>query len=58
MGLRYPDSVKASHVNYLRANAPTAEKHPLLAAQHASTPYNETEKRGMERTKWFKTEGQ
>lgn len=57
VGLLYPESVKASHINMLRANAPTVDKHPVLAAQYATTPLTETEKKGFERTKWFTTEG-
>lgn len=57
LGLLYPDHVKGSHVNMIMASAPTVEKHPILAAQHAATPYTEVEKRGFERSKWFTTEG-
>jgi len=57
LGLKYPESVRASHVNMLRANKPTPDKHPVLAAQHAATPYTDTEKKGFERSEWFKNEG-
>jgi hypothetical protein len=57
MGLLYPQSVKASHVNMIRANPPEYKKNPLLAAQHALAPYSEREKKGMERSAWFNKEG-
>jgi hypothetical protein len=57
MGLLYPAAVKASHINMIRASPPTWTSHPLLALQHAVVPYNEREKKGHERTKWFAEEG-
>ena len=57
MGLLYPNHVKASHVNMIRANPPTWSKNPILAAQHALAPYNERERKGLERSKWFIVEG-
>lgn len=57
MGLKYPQHVKASHVNMIKSNKPTPDKHPVLAAQHAATPYTGTEKKGFERSEWFTSEG-
>jgi pimeloyl-ACP methyl ester carboxylesterase len=57
LGLLYPDHVKASHVNMIRANPPEYKKNPLLAVQHAVSPYTEREKRGFERNTWFAKEG-
>ncbi|KAK0830681.1 hypothetical protein LTR03_015777 [Friedmanniomyces endolithicus] len=49
MGLLYPQSVMASHINIIRASAPTWTSHPLLALQHALQPYSQREKEGFER---------
>ncbi|KAK0892046.1 hypothetical protein LTR91_021145 [Friedmanniomyces endolithicus] len=57
MGLLYPQSVLASHINMIRASPPTWTSHPLLALQHALQPYSEREKKGFERSKWFNEEG-
>ncbi|KAL5120308.1 hypothetical protein ACEQ8H_001866 [Pleosporales sp. CAS-2024a] len=58
MGVLYPDHVLASHINMVRALAPSFTAHPALALQHAITPYSESEKKGRERSRWFTTEGQ
>ncbi|KAL3425026.1 epoxide hydrolase [Phlyctema vagabunda] len=58
MDILYPDHVKASHINLLLAGGPpTFKKNPILALQHAVTPYTEHEKAGFERTQWFNSEG-
>ncbi|EKG19467.1 Epoxide hydrolase-like protein [Macrophomina phaseolina MS6] len=57
IGILYPNSCKASHVNLIRADPPEFKKHPLLALQHAVSPYTEAEKRGLERGAWFAQEG-
>lgn len=57
IGLQYPDYCKASHINMIRANPPTATSHPLLALQHALTPYTEANQKGFERSDWFMKEG-
>ncbi|KAF2199229.1 alpha/beta-hydrolase [Delitschia confertaspora ATCC 74209] len=57
MGLLYPDHVLASHVNMVRANAPTWSSNPVLALQEKMSSYSLAEKRGMERSKWFEEEG-
>ena len=57
MGLMYPDSVKASHINMIQAQPPTYKKHPILAAQHAITHYSTREKEGLARSGWFGKEG-
>lgn len=41
----------------IRANPPAYKKNPLLAAQHALSPYSEREKKGLERSAWFNKEG-
>ncbi|KAF2761606.1 alpha/beta-hydrolase [Pseudovirgaria hyperparasitica] len=58
MGALYPASVLASHINMIRpAGPPTLTSNPLLALQHALTPYTPAEHRGLERSKWFEREG-
>ena len=57
MGLRYPDSLIASHINMIRASAPTWSKHPILALQHALQPYSSRDRAGLERSAWFNQEG-
>ncbi|KUJ19127.1 alpha/beta-hydrolase [Mollisia scopiformis] len=57
MGKLYPQSCKASHINMILAFAPTWSKNPLLALQHALTPYSEKDKKGFERSEWFAREG-
>lgn len=57
MGALYPGSVKASHINLIRGLQPEFLKNPILTLQHAAKPYNEKEKKGIERTEWFQKEG-
>ncbi|KAJ9668560.1 hypothetical protein H2201_001202 [Coniosporium apollinis] len=57
MGLLYPDHCKASHINMIRAFPPTFTKNPVLALQHALTPYTEADKRGFARSQWFNVQG-
>lgn len=57
MGLLHPESVRASHINMIRANPPAFTSNPLLALQHALQPYSARDKAGFERTKWFMEEG-
>lgn len=57
MGLLYPDAVLASHVNMVRAEKPTWTSNPLLALQHALTPYSERDHKGFARSKWFLEQG-
>lgn len=57
MGLLYPESVLASHINMIRASAPTWSSHPMLALQHALTPYSTRDRAGFARTQWFADEG-
>jgi hypothetical protein len=57
IGYYYPQHCKASHINMLRAEAPTFTKHPILALQHKLAPYTQKEKDGFKRTEWFGKEG-
>jgi hypothetical protein len=57
MGLQYPDHCKASHINLVLARAPTITTNPLLALQHAITPYTPRERNGQARSAWFEREG-
>ena len=56
MGLQYPDRCKASHINLILAMPPKLTQQPLLALQHAITPYNDREKTGQARSAWFEAE--
>ena len=53
VGHSYPDHCVASHYNMIFANAPSWTSHPLLALQHAVTPYSKSERNGEKRTQWF-----
>ncbi|KAI0128731.1 microsomal epoxide hydrolase [Xylariales sp. AK1849] len=53
----YPSNCRATHLNFDSANPPGFLKNPVLAAQHAVTPYSKREQHGVERTKWFMEEG-
>ena len=57
IGLLYPESCLASHINMVRASPPEFSTHPLLALQHAVTPYTEDEIQGLSRSDWFANEG-
>ncbi|KAF2093028.1 alpha/beta-hydrolase [Rhizodiscina lignyota] len=57
MGAKYPDHVKASHINMILARPPTFARNPFYALQHMLTPYTTGEKAGLARTKWFSDEG-
>ena len=41
----------------IASQAPSWTKHPILALQHAITPYSDRDKAGFERSKWFLEEG-
>lgn len=57
MAILYPEHVKATHINFdYGGGAPTFSEYPLLALEHALTPYTEKEKEGLKRTKWFMDE--
>ncbi|KAI1248174.1 hypothetical protein MGN70_010423 [Eutypa lata] len=57
LSLRYPAHARAQHLNLDHAAKPTWTKHPLLALQHALTPYTAREKQGLARMAWFASEG-
>ncbi|KAG8415526.1 hypothetical protein J3459_011435 [Metarhizium acridum] len=58
IGVQYPSSCLASHVNFVHAqNPPGLSKSPVLYLQHKLTPYTDVEAAFLERTKWFQTEG-
>ncbi|KAI5257283.1 alpha/beta-hydrolase [Aureobasidium subglaciale] len=57
IGLLYPESCLASHINMVRAYPPEWSSNPLLAIQHAVTPYTEDEHQGRSRSDWFANEG-
>ena len=57
IGLLYPESCLASHINMIRASPPSWSSQPLLALTHSTTSYIEAEEKGQERSHWFATEG-
>jgi hypothetical protein len=57
MGLLYPHHVQASHINMIRGHQPTFISNPILAIQHALTPYSQRDKAGLARSSWFLKEG-
>ena len=57
IALLYPSHCLASHINMIRASPPAAMSHPILALQHAITPYTKREKQGLQRSDWFQEEG-
>ncbi|KAF2739933.1 alpha/beta-hydrolase [Polyplosphaeria fusca] len=58
IGALYPHHCLASHINMIRASAPSWLSHPFLALRHAVTPYTAAEKAGLERTRWFTEDAQ
>lgn len=57
MGLLFPGSCVASHINLIRAAKPSIFQHPWLAVRNALTPYTEAERAGLRRREWFLREG-
>lgn len=57
MGALYPDHVLASHLNMVSGQPPSWRSNPLLALQHAFTPYTLREQHGLARTQWFFKKG-
>ena len=57
MGSLYPQHCKASHLNYNLGEAPKWTGSPLLALQHATTPYSQRDKDFLARRHWFINEG-
>lgn len=57
MGLLYPDHVGASHINYIHSNPPSWTANPLLALEHAFTPYTADDRAGRQRSQQFQQSG-
>lgn len=57
MGALYPDHVLASHLNLVSGQPPNWRSNPLLALQHAFTPYTLRERHGLARTQLFLERG-
>lgn len=57
LGHLYPAHCKASHINYIQAEQPKFSTNPILAAQHAVTPYSAREREGLKRQAGFVEEG-
>lgn len=53
----YSEHCQASHINSVLARPPKFANNPLLALQHTLVPYNDREKKGLERSEWFDNEG-
>jgi len=49
--------LKARHINYFAASAPTLREHPFLWFEHLITPYTDKDHAGFKRTDWFKNKG-
>jgi pimeloyl-ACP methyl ester carboxylesterase len=58
LGVKYPQNVLASHLNFVRVKKPpTALTTPWQYIKHAVLPYEESEKAGLARSSWFSNEG-
>ena len=57
MSILYPSACRATHINMDSGLRPTWTKNPLLALQHALTPYSPRERDSFARLSWFLTEG-
>ena len=57
LALRYPEHVKAHHINNAAPAEPTIESHPELHAKLASSDLSPSELKGLSRTEWFSKEG-
>ncbi|TQS32427.1 hypothetical protein Golomagni_07255, partial [Golovinomyces magnicellulatus] len=58
IGYKYPAHCKASHINFVAAQAPpTFSNAPWQYLKHTFLPYDASEKAGLARTKWFREEG-
>lgn len=58
MGIQYPSHVLASHLNFVRVTEPPrALQAPGQYLKHAVLPYTQSERDGLERTRWFRAEG-
>lgn len=58
MGVLYLEHCLASHTNFVRVTKPpTTTENPSVSLQNSVTPYEEWEKAGLERSKWFMEEG-
>lgn len=57
LGKLYPENVKASHINMIRAAPPKYTKNPIEALKHNWTSYTDRERAGLARTEWFTKEG-
>ncbi|KAH6895401.1 Alpha/Beta hydrolase protein [Thelonectria olida] len=58
LGVKYPQNVLASHLNFVRVHKPpTALATPWQYLKHAVLPYEASEKAGLARSSWFRNEG-
>ncbi|KAF2466570.1 epoxide hydrolase 1 [Lindgomyces ingoldianus] len=57
LGILYPSHVLASHLNFILTSPPSPLSTPLLVLQYLTGRYTASEKAGLERSQWFRTEG-
>ncbi len=57
LSLLFPKNCLATHINMDNGGKPSWTSNPILALQHALTPYNQRERDGFARTNWFLQEG-
>jgi pimeloyl-ACP methyl ester carboxylesterase len=58
MGMRYPDHVLASHLNFVLVRSPPQlRRTPVQYLRHALLPYTASERAGLERTAWIRETG-
>lgn len=57
LGILYPESCKASHLNMMLSNAPSVNKDQDLYFQWRQTPETDADRAGAQRSAWFRKEG-
>ena len=57
LGKLYPENVRASHINMIKAKQPSFSSHPRLAIRLSIQSYTQDEKQGLQRTERFAKEG-
>ncbi|KAJ6781120.1 hypothetical protein PWT90_00701 [Aphanocladium album] len=57
IGIHYPESCVASHINFAVRGPPEFTQTPLTWLQHLVTPWSAEEKQGLARGQWFQKEG-
>lgn len=57
LSLLYPSHCVATHINMDLGSTPSLRSHPYLYARHALRPYTAREHAGLQRSKWFESQG-